>query len=166
VNKLNNPDAPTPCDQKKTMVLGVGNLLLSDEGVGVHVVKRLMEMPLPPGVEVIDGGVGGLGLMGTLIGADRLIVIDAVRAGEAPGSIYRFGIEDLTKYPERYKMSVHEIGIVEVLHLSRLLGRIPKTTIIGVEPKSLEMGMDLSPEIHARVPRIIELVLDELNQPQ
>jgi hydrogenase maturation protease len=165
VNKLNNPDTPTPCDQKKTMVLGVGNLLLSDEGVGVHVVKHLMEMTLPPGVEVIDGGVGGLGLMGTLIGADRLIVIDAVRAGEAPGSIYRFGIEDLTKYPEIYKMSVHEIGIVEVLHLSGLLGRTPKTTIIGVEPKSLEMGMDLSPEIHARVPRIIELVLDELNQP-
>jgi len=165
VTTLNNPDMPASTNREKTKVVGVGNLLLSDEGVGVHVVKQLMGMALPPGVEVIDGGVSGLGLMGTLIGADRLIVIDAVRAGEAPGSIYRFGIEDLTKYPERYKMSVHEIGIVEVLHLSRLLDRTPKTTIIGVEPKSLEMGMDLSPEIHARVPRIIELVLNELNQP-
>jgi hydrogenase maturation protease len=165
VTTLNNPDMPTSTNREKTKVVGVGNLLFSDEGVGIHVVKKLMGMALPPEVEVVDGGVRGLGLMGTLIGADRLIVIDAVRAGEAPGSIYRFGIQDLSKYPERYKMSVHEIGIVEVLHLSRLLGRTPKTTIIGVEPKSLEMGMDLSPEIHARVPRIIELVFDELNQP-
>lgn len=155
---------PTSTNREKTKVVGVGNLLLSDEGVGIHVVKQLMGMALPPEVEVIDGGVSGLGLMGTLVGADRLIVIDAVRAGEAPGSIYRFGTEDLTKYPERYKMSVHEISIVEVLHLSMLLGRTPKTTIIGVEPRSLEMGMDLSPEIHARVPRIIELVFEELNQ--
>jgi hydrogenase maturation protease len=165
VTTLNNPDMPTSTNREKTKVVGVGNLLFSDEGVGIHIVKKLMGMALPPEVEVVDGGVSGLGLMGILIGADRLIVIDAVRAGEAPGSIYRFGIEDLTKYPERFKMSVHEIGIVEVLHLSRLLDRTPKTTIIGVEPKSLEMGMDLSPEIHARVPRIIELVFDELKQP-
>lgn len=165
MNIHKNPDvAPAPRHRIETAVLGVGNLLLSDEGVGVHVVKTLMEMPLPPGVEVIDGGVSGLGLLGAFTETDRLIVIDAVRTGEAPGSIYRFGIEDLTKSPGRYRMSIHEAGIVDVVGLSKLLGRIPKTTIIGVEPKSLEMGMDLSPEIHARIPRIIELVFEELKQ--
>ena len=162
MNKLNNPDTPTPCNQKKTMVLGVGNLLLSDEGVGVHVVRKLMEMALPPRVEVVDGGVRGLGLMGTVAGADCLIVIDAVRGGGPPGSIYRFDVEDLTKSPQMYKMSVHEVGILDVLHVSRLVGQTPNTTIIGIEPKSLEMGMDLSPEIQAKVPRVIELILDEL----
>jgi hydrogenase maturation protease len=158
-------DKSAPGTREKTTVLGVGNLLLSDEGVGIHVVNRLMGMTIPPGVEVIDGGVNGLGLMGALRETDRLIVIDAVRTGEAPGSIYRFSIEDLTTYPERYTMSIHETGIVDVLHLSGLLGRTPKTTIIGVEPKSLEMGMELSPEIHARIPRVIELIFDELKQP-
>ena len=162
MTKLNTTDTPTPDNQKKTTVLGVGNLLLSDEGVGVHVVKRLMGMALPPEVEVIDGGVSGLGLMNIVARADHLIVIDAVRAGGPPGSIYRFGSEDLTAHPDTYKMSVHEIGILEVLNLSRFVGQTPKTTIIGVEPKSMEMGMDLSPEIQAKVPRVIELILDEL----
>jgi hydrogenase maturation protease len=161
-----HPDVtPAPRHRTETALLGVGNLLLSDEGVGVHVVKQLMGMALPPGVEVIDGGVSGLGLLGAFTEKDRLIVIDAVRGGEAPGSLYRFGIEDLTTYPQRFKMSIHEAGIVDVVRLARLLGRIPKTTIIGVEPKSLEMGMDLSPEIQARVPRVIELVFEELKQP-
>ena len=162
MTKLNNPGTPTPCNEKKAMVLGVGNLLLSDEGVGVHVVRKLMEMALPPRVEVVDGGVRGLGLMGTVAGADCLIVIDAVRGGGPPGSIYRFDVEDLTKSPQMYKMSVHEVGILDVLHVSRLVGQTPNTTIIGIEPKSLEMGMDLSPEIQAKVPRVIELILDEL----
>ena len=162
MTKVKDPDTPTSSHRKKTTVVGVGNLLLSDEGVGVHVVKELMGMALPSGVQVIDGGVSGLGLLNVVTGAHRLIVIDAVRAGGPAGSIYRFGIEDLTTYPNRYKMSVHEIGILEVLHLSGLVDKTPKATIIGIEPKSMEMGMDLSPEVQAKVPRIIELILDEL----
>ncbi len=162
MTKLNNAGTPTPCNQKKIMVLGVGNLLLSDEGVGVHVVRELMGMALPAGVEVVDGGVQGLGLMGTVLGADCLIVIDAVRGGGPPGSIYRFDVEDLTKSPHLYKMSVHEVGILDVLDVSRLVGQTPNTTVIGIEPKSMEMGMELSPEIQAKVPRVIELILDEL----
>jgi len=162
VTKPNKCDTPTPHNQKKIVVLGVGNLLLSDEGIGVHVVNKLMEMALPPEVEVTEGGIDGLGLMNVVVRADRLIVIDAVKGGGPPGSIYRFGIEDLTTAPHVYKMSVHEIGILEVIRLSGLVGQTPKTTVIGVEPKSLEMGMELSPEIQAKVPRIIELVLDEL----
>jgi hydrogenase maturation protease len=162
VTTLNSSDTPTPHNRKKTVVLGVGNLLFSDEGVGVHVVNKLMEMALPPEVEVIDGAVGGLGLMNVVMGADRLIVIDAVKGGGPPGSIYRLGAEDLTTYPDVYKMSVHEIGVLEVIRLSGLMGHTPKTTVIGVEPKSLETGMELSPEIQSKVPRIIELILDEL----
>jgi len=149
----------------RVVVLGVGNLLLSDEGVGVHVAKKLMEMNLPPGVQVVEGGTDGFKLMNVVTEADRLIVVDAVKGGEAPGSVYRFDIKDAPTYPDAYKTSVHQIGILEVVHLSELVGKTPETTIIGVEPKSLDMGMELSPEVEAKLPKIIELVLQEISHP-
>jgi hydrogenase maturation protease len=154
-------DAPP----RRVVVLGVGNLLLSDEGVGVHVANKLMEMDLPPEVDVVEGGTDGFRLMNVVTGAARLIVVDAVKGGGPPGSIYRFDIKDAPTYPDEYKTSVHQIGILEVVHLSELIGETPETTIIGVEPKSLEMGMELSPEVQAKVSRIIELVLEEVNRP-
>ena len=149
----------------RVVVLGVGNLLLSDEGVGVHVANKLMEMDLPPGVQVVEGGTDGFRLMNVVTGAARLIVVDAIKGGGPPGSIYRFDIEDAPTYPDEYKTSVHQIGILEVVHLSELIGEAPETTIIGVEPKSLDMDMELSPEVKAKLPRIIELVLEEVNRP-
>lgn len=147
---------------QKIVILGVGNLLLSDEGFGVHVANELMKLDLPQGVSVVEGGTEGFKLLNVITEADRLIVIDAVKGGGAPGSIYRFDIKDVRNFPSAYKTSVHQIGILEVINLSGLIGKTPETTIIGVEPKSLEMGMELSPEIKARIPRIIELIFDEL----
>jgi hydrogenase maturation protease len=103
--------------------------------------------------------------MNVVTGASRLIVVDAVKGGGPPGSIYRFDIKDAPTYPDEYKTSVHQIGILEVIHLSELIGETPETTIIGVEPKSLDMGMELSPEVQAKVSRIIELVLEEVKRP-
>jgi hydrogenase maturation protease len=97
--------------------------------------------------------------------ADRLIVVDAVKGGAAPGSIYRFDIEDAPSSPEEYKTSVHQISILEVVHLSELVGETPMTTIIGVEPKSIDMGMELSPELEAKLPKIIDLVFEEIKRP-
>ncbi|MES0350490.1 MAG: HyaD/HybD family hydrogenase maturation endopeptidase [Desulfobacteria bacterium] len=162
-NKPPGGDSDAPL--RRVVVLGVGNLLLSDEGVGVHVANKLMEMDLPPEVDVVEGGTDGFRLMNVVTGASRLIVVDAVKGGGPPGSIYRFDIEDAPTYPDEYKTSVHQIGILEVVHLSELIGEAPETTIIGVEPKSLDMGMELSPEVEAKVSRIIELVLEEVNRP-
>ncbi len=162
MTKINKSDKPTPSKEKKIVVLGVGNLLLSDEGVGVHVANRLMEIPLPSEVEVIEGGTDGFSLMDVVMRADSLIVIDAVKGGAPPGSIYRFDIEDCSHYLDFYKTSVHQINILEVINLSKLIGHTPKTTIIGVEPRSLEIGMELSPIIQAKIPKIIELIFSEL----
>lgn len=150
-------------EQKRVVILGVGNLLLSDEGVGVHVANKLMEMDLPEGVEVYEGGTDGFRLMSVVTGADRLIVVDAVKGGGEPGSIYRFDVNDAPSMPDSYKTSVHQIGILEVIHFSEFVGKgkTPETTILGIEPKSLEMAMELTPEIAAKVPRVIELVLEE-----
>jgi len=146
----------------KIVILGVGNLLLSDEGVGVHVANELIKRQLPPGVKVIEGGTDGFRLLNIITEADRLIVIDAVKGGGPPGSIYRFDIDEVQNCPSGFKTSVHQIGILEVINLSGLIGKTPHTTVIGIEPKSLEMSMELSPEIEEKIPRIIELVLEEL----
>lgn len=150
---------------KHIVVLGVGNLLLSDEGVGVHVANRLMEMDLPDGVEVIEGGTDGFQLMNVVTEADRLIVVDALKGGNPPGSIYRLDINDAPRSADLFKTSVHQIGILEVIHLAELVGQTPETTVIGVEPKCLEVGMELSPEIQTKIPRVIELILREIKRP-
>lgn len=148
----------------KIVILGVGNLLLSDEGVGVHVVNELMKLDLPPEVSVVEGGTDGFRLLNVITEADCLIVIDALKGGAEPGSIYRFDIGEVQNCPSGFKTSVHQIGILEVIDLSGLIGKTPHTTVIGIEPKSLEMGMELTPEIKSKIPRIIELIFEELKK--
>ena len=121
-----------------------------------------MDIAFPPEVEVVEGGTDGFGLIHVLTRADRLILIDAVKGGETPGSVYRFDLEECRPFPDLYKTSVHQISILEVLNLSGLIGSPPRTTIIGVEPKSLQMGMELSPEVEAQIPKVISLVKEEV----
>ncbi len=148
----------------KTVILGIGNVLLSDEGVGVHVANQLAEMDLPSHVSVVEGGTDGFRLLNIITEADRLIVIDAMKGGAEPGSIYRFDVGEVKNCPSGFKTSVHQIGILEVIDLSGLIAKTPHTTVIGIEPKSLEMSMELSPEIKKKIPKIIELVQEELKR--
>jgi len=148
--------------EDKVVILGIGNVLLTDEGIGVHVANELMKKELPSNISVVEGGTDGFRLLNVITEADRLIVIDAVKGGGKPGTIYRFNIEDVKNAPSGFKTSVHQIGILEVIDLSNLIGKTPKTTIIGIEPKSLEMSLELSPEIKEKIPKIIELVLKEI----
>ena len=147
---------------KHILILGVGNLLLSDEGVGVHVAQRMMTMDWPPEVQVVEGGTDGFGLVNFITEADRMILIDAVKGGGQPGSIYRFEIEDCPPYPDIFKTSVHQISILEVINLSSLIGSTPRTTIIGIEPASVEMGMGLSPSVEAKLPKVIQMIQAEV----
>ena len=153
-----------PSSPQKSVILGVGNLLLSDEGVGVHVANELTKIDLPPEVSVVEGGTDGFRLLNVITETDRLIVIDAVKGGAEPGSIYRFDIDEVRNCPSGFKTSVHQIGILEVIDLSGLIGKTPHATVIGIEPKSLEMGMELTPEIKSKIPRIIELIFEELKK--
>ena len=148
--------------REKILILGVGNVLLNDEGVGVHIAHKMMTLDLPPEVRVVEGGTDGFGLMHLILEADQLILIDAVKGGGAPGSIYRFELEDCPPYPDPYKTSVHQISILEVIHLADLIGSTPRTTIIGIEPKEISWGMELTPEVEAKLPRVIEAVFEEL----
>ena len=118
-------------------------MLLSDEGIGVHVANALSGMDLPPGVSVVEGGTDGFRLLNIITETDRLIVVDAVKGGAEPGSIYRFNVDDVRNVPPGFRTSVHQVGILEVIDLSGLIGKTPKTTVIGVEPKSLDMSLEL-----------------------
>ncbi|UCC66628.1 MAG: HyaD/HybD family hydrogenase maturation endopeptidase [Deltaproteobacteria bacterium] len=143
------------------MIIGVGNLILKDEGVGVHVVRELAGRELPSGVEAIDGGTATMDLLPVIHEAARIIVIDALRAGGEPGTIYKLFPEDLTCESER-PLSLHQVGLLEVLGMARQLGGNGEAVIIGVEPKEISWGMELSPEIVAKIPNVIEAVFKEL----
>lgn len=144
------------------LILGIGNILLKDEGVGVHVVNKLKEMPLPENVEVLDGGTAGLDLTDFIANRKKVIVIDTVKAGEKPGTIYRLTEKNLKIKPKAI-MSFHEIDFLDALYMSEVMGEKPEeTVIIGIEPEDMSDGTDLSPEIEERIPKIIEVVMKEL----
>lgn len=146
----------------RTLILGVGNILLRDEGFGVHVIKAMEGSALPKGSDLLDGGTAALDILNHITDYQRLIVIDAVRGGERPGSIYRFTPDDLT--PEsKLLTSVHQIDLLDVLRMADALGCMPASVvIIGVEPKAIGVGLELSPELQARVSQVAELALLEI----
>ena len=146
-----------------TVVLCIGNVLLSDEGVGVHAAGMLFEQGLPADVTLVEGGTDGFKLLNVIVEAGRIIVVDCIKGGAEPGSLYRFDIEDAPTSFAGVKTSVHQIGILEVIHMSELIsGRTPRTTFLGCEPASLAMSMELSPTVAAKLPRLVELVFEEL----
>jgi hydrogenase maturation protease len=146
---------------KKILILGIGNLLLRDEGVGVHAVRELEGRKLPSHVEVIDGGTSLMELLPIIQEAERIIVIDALRGGGEPGTIYRITPDDLMAETER-PLSLHQVGLLEVLGMARQLGGDPQVVIIGVEPHEISWGMELTPEVEAKLPKVVEAVLEEL----
>jgi len=150
----------------KIMVMGVGNILLSDEGLGVRFLDELAKTPLPDDVELLEGGTAGLELVHLIQEVDFLIIVDSMNAQADPGALFRFHPGDIKVFPEQYQVSFHQIGILEVLAMANVLGQAPKTLIFGIQPKSLEWGMDISPEIQALFPRLTEFVLKEINSIQ
>lgn len=137
----------------KTLVLGIGNLLLCDEGVGVHVARALQSRDLGPDVCILDVGTSFLEALPDIERADRIIVVDAMQGGERPGTIYRVPFDDCV-HPECIA-SLHGFDLSRVLFLS---GRQspPEVIVIGVEPAVIEWGLDLSKELRRVIPDLIE----------
>ncbi len=148
-----------PCP---TLVLGLGNILLRDEGVGVRVVQALERMTLPPDVEVFDGATAGLDLLDVLAGRRKVVVIDAIAGDSPPGTVLRLTPDDLATRCEQ-GISLHDIGLLEALALTKQLGDAPEeVVIIGVKPNDVECGLELSPETARLLPRLLDLVFAEL----
>ncbi|EHQ87990.1 HyaD/HybD family hydrogenase maturation endopeptidase [Desulfosporosinus youngiae] len=150
----------------KIMVMGVGNILLSDEGLGVRFLDELAKFEFPANVEILEGGTAGLELVHLIQDVDFLIIVDAFNGHAEPGALFRFQPGDLQIIPEQYEVSFHQIGIIEVLSMANLLGQAPQTLIFGIQPKCLDWGLEISPEISVLFPRLTELVRKEIDSIQ
>ncbi|MCF8105083.1 MAG: HyaD/HybD family hydrogenase maturation endopeptidase [Desulfohalobiaceae bacterium] len=146
------------------LVLGVGNILLSDEGVGIRAVQRLeKEYRLSREVEVLDGGTSGLELLGHIEHRKQLLLIDAVRKqGFEPGSAIRISLQDPPAY-FRQKITPHQLGLSDVLAAAALTDSLPeKITLYGIVPKDLDTGLELSAEAARGVEKILDMILKDL----
>ncbi|WP_305042324.1 hydrogenase maturation protease [Geoalkalibacter sp.] len=140
-----------------TIILGLGNPLMGDDGLGIVAVERLAEMDLPDGVAVMDGGTGGLTLLHLMEGARRVIFVDAVEMGRAPGHIACFDL-GRAEVAEQAALSLHHSGLPQILALARELGPLPKVILCGVQPAGVAPGMGLSPPVAAALPELLELI--------
>ncbi len=173
--RVANSDAPNSQfairnSQFATLILGLGNPLRGDDGVGCRMVEELTRWELPPGVHVLDGGAGGLGLLDLMEGWKRVVIVDAAEMGQKPGEFVRFSPADvrLASASDRpsagsgHRFSLHHAGLSEVLTLADALDRtLPEMVIFGVQPARVGWGEGLSPAVEAALPALIAAVLKE-----
>jgi hydrogenase maturation protease len=144
------------------LVLGLGNVLLEDDGVGAAAVAVLLEQYTPPeGVRVLDGGTLGLSLLPYLEDADTVILVDAVRADAPPGSVVHLEGADVAPAVAT-RLSPHQVGVADLLDGARWLGRYPDhLVLLGVVPESMELAVGLSPRVHAALPDLVDRIVAE-----
>jgi hydrogenase maturation protease len=147
----------------RAVVLGIGNTILTDEAAGVRSVELLEQRyRMPDNVLVIDGGTSGMEMIEDLSDLDFLIVIDVVKTGAAPGTVVKIAGDEIPVFFRR-KLSPHQIALPDVLASLELLDTMPKEIVVlGVEPISLELGMEMTPTIAEQVPVLVEMAVAEL----
>ena len=150
----------------ETLVLGLGNILLGDEGVGVRVIERLLEqVEFPEEVQVLDGGTLGLDLLPYLEGAARLLVVDAAQARKPAGTLVRLTGREIPIFLDASKVSPHQEGLQDLLAVAALKGYLPQELVfLGVQVGSLGVSLELSPAVAAQVNPMVERVLEELTR--
>ena len=155
----------TENNRNQITILGIGNTLYTDEGLGVHALAALEETyGTDQQVQLIDGSTDGMSLLGPVEDTDYLIVIDAISAGKEGGHIIELHGDDIPAY-YGIKMSIHQLGFQEVLLASKLRERCPKNIVmIGMQPTSLELGIGLSETNESRLPEMFELIEQQVNK--
>jgi len=147
---------------KKTLILGLGNILLGDEGVGVRVAEQLISHPLPDSVEVIDGGTAGYELLNFFEGREKVIIVDAVKTEDIPGSVYKVDLSILEE-DDTMHLSLHQIGLKNVFKMASLMDINPEVTLVGIVPKDYQSyKIGLSKEVEKAIPCAIEAIFQEI----
>jgi len=147
--------------KKKVLILGIGNILHKDDGLGVHVVNEIINSvkDLPGDVEVADGGTLGYDLLPLMSGRKRIVIVDALKVDDLPGSLYKFPAKHLTD--NNQKFSLHDMGVKKIIDMLTLTGEKPEVEIIGIVPEdiqSLEIG--ISDSIKRSIPKAVEYILE------
>ena len=147
---------------ERVLVLGLGNLLHADDGLGVHAIERLQkDSRVPPGAELLDGGTHGLALLSHVSGVDRLLVIDSVDVGQEPGAVIRLEGEALQRFPG--KPSVHQLGFADLMIALELIGGRPQEVVLlGIQPLSTEWSPELTAPVRKGLDRLIEAAVEQL----
>ncbi len=150
-------------ETRPTVVIGLGNPLMADDGVGLAALERLRDAwDLPPGVELVDGGTWGMNLLPTIEDAGRVLLLDAIHRNDAPGTLHRLSRDELPRYLAT-KISPHQVDLHDVLALAELRGTLPSDTIaVGLEPERVEMIAELSPVVADGLDRLVALAVAEL----
>ncbi len=152
---------------KKAGILGIGNLLLSDESFGIHVIEYLeSHFSFPDSVTLMDGGTAGIYMAPFLEDHDPIFIVDVVNLNDAPpGGIYTFSAEDVKNGNIQTRMSPHQLGILEILDICKLRGVVPETVeFFCVIPKTIDMGLEMSEEVSAQVEKISEKLVERLHE--
>ena len=147
----------------RLLVMGVGNILLTDEGAGVRAVQELEKEEWPEGVEFLDGGTFTQDIFFVFKDYDGLVVLDCVKGGREPGTLYVLDESDLRK-EDGGNLSVHDIDLLDSLKMAEMLGKRPKMRVVGIEPKTLTWNMELTPEVEARMPAFLEAARREIRR--
>ena len=148
--------------RRPVLVLGICNILLHDEGIGVYVVEQMQKGNVPDYVELLDGGTAGADLLDHICDRQKVIVVDAVDSDTEPGTILRFTPDDLASNAGQ-SISLHEFGIADTLAMAKRLNCAPQEVIIiGIKPKDVTPGLGLSDEVTGIVSRVIECVSAEI----
>ena len=146
----------------RILVLGVGNPLLGDEGLGPQAIHELLgAYSFPPEVRLLDGGTAGLSLLSEITAVDKLLVVDAVQTGAAPGTVVSLDGSALNR-ARRGLMGPHDIGVQELVTTARLHGGATETVLFGIEPEKLELGLGLSPSVAKSLPKLMGAVIERL----
>lgn len=153
-------EVKTPCP---VLLLGMGNILLEDEGLGIRALEALeRRFDIPPEIECLDGGTTGMGLLDSISGREHLIVLDAVQTGDPPGTFVALRGENVPVY-FGLKITPHQLGLADVLATLELTEDSPGTvTVLGLVPESLELELELSPLIRGRLDQLVEAAVREL----
>jgi hydrogenase maturation protease len=151
-------------DMATTLVLGLGNTIMSDDGIGPKVIARLKETEIyAADRDFLDGGTLGLDLLPYLEGVQRLILVDAVETGQPAGTLVRLTGDEVPMALET-KLSPHQMGMKDLLAVAQLMGQLPEEIILlGVQPQLIEMGTELSPPVAAAFPSLVLLVQNEIS---
>lgn len=146
-------------NSEKTLIMGLGNVLLQDEGIGVHTLKELEKISWPENVELLDGGTGGFVLLSLFQEYKNIVIIDATLSREPEGSIKVLQPKFAKDFPK--SLSTHELGLKDMIESAILLGKVPRIylIVISINPEQ-KMSVELQPHIKAHIPKLIETIKD------
>jgi len=150
---------------KNVLIVGIGNILQMDDGIGPHVITDLLESDhdLPDNIDILDGGTAGYDLVPYMQNRDRIIVIDALKVDDKPGSIYHFTADNIA--PDRSTYSLHDFGLKKILDMLKMSGHEPHVEIIGIVPEDITtLDIGLTRPVKDAIPKVLDLIRNVINE--